>query len=61
MNGEEIKERIDQNNKKIHEALKQFILTNDIKELLKENDKLRNLCKHQFINGCCRYCGKQEN
>ena len=46
MNGEEIKERIDQNNKKIHEALKQFILTNDIKELLKENDKLRNLCKH---------------
>lgn len=61
MSGEEVREKINQNNKIIHEALKKFILTNDIKILLEENEKLKKLCPHEFVKGHCKYCNKQEN
>lgn len=56
MNGPEIHDRIEANNKKIHAALNKFILTDEINSLMRENEELRFLCPHNFKNGFCEYC-----
>ena len=57
MNSYEIRAKIDENNKKIQLLLTKFILTDEIKTLVKENEELRGECKnHEFINGFCKYC-----
>ena len=56
MNGKEIRERIDSNNAKIRRALNKFVLTDEINKLMKDNEELRFICKHQFENGFCKYC-----
>ena len=57
MNGQEIRDRIDSNNKQIKSLLERFVLTDEIKKLLKDNEELRVICKHQFDeNGFCKYC-----
>ena len=59
MNGLEIKEAIDNNNKLIEGMLvpNQFTLNNIIKDLLKENEELQNKCNHEFDEyGFCIYC-----
>lgn len=49
--------KIDENNKRINFLLNKFTLTNEIKELIFENEKLREECKnHEFVNGFCKYC-----
>lgn len=49
--------KIDENNKRINFLLNKFTLTNEIKELIFENEKLREKCKnHEFVNGFCKYC-----
>ena len=56
MNGIEIRQKIDENNKKIRELLQSFILTPLIKELMKSNHDLKEQCPHHYINGACEYC-----
>ena len=58
----EIQERIDKNNVLIEEMSTpgQFVLNNAVSELLKENAELQKQCKHNFVNGYCRYCYKKE-
>ena len=57
MNGPEIRERIDRNNKKIQNALNKFVLTDEINQLMKENANLRAGCPHQYnADGFCIYC-----
>lgn len=63
MSGNEIRIKIDENNKVIREKLDTFILTDEIKKLLAENEELRKTCPHEFDNnGICIYCdGFQED
>lgn len=58
----EIKEKIDANNRKIEELLNpnEFVLNNTIKNLLAENDALQEQCNHEFVDGFCIYCYKEE-
>lgn len=58
----EIKEKIDQNNKLIKEALSPniFTLNRTVKALLDENKKLQDQCTHNFVDGYCEYCYKQQ-
>lgn len=62
MRGIEIKEQIDSNNKLIEELMKPntFTLNNTISKLLKENIDLQNQCQHDFEEGFCVYCYKEE-
>ena len=58
----EIKEKIDTNNKIIEDIMNpgKFVLNNTVYELLQENRKLQNACKHHFVNGYCEYCYLEE-
>ena len=59
MTGEEIKNRLEENNKKIEEILKTdtFTLNYDIVNLMAINDELRESCPHEDnSNGICIYC-----
>jgi len=56
MNGQEIRERIDKNNAQIQKALNKFILTDEINKLMEDNVHLRAMCKHEYVNGACRFC-----
>lgn len=62
MNNLEIKKKIDSNNKLIEELLSpnQFTLNNTIANILKENKELQSQCQHEFENGFCIYCYKEE-
>lgn len=63
MTGKEIQEKINFNNKKIGEALdpSTFVLQEEILDLMKENDKLREKCPHKFENNKCIYCGQEKS
>lgn len=63
LSGVEIKERIDINNKIIESLLtpNKFTLNNTIAELLKENEELQKQCNHNFVDGYCEYCYKEES
>lgn len=56
MNGQEIHERIESNNKKIQAALNKFILTDEINKLVNDNAELRSICPHEFVDGKCKFC-----
>lgn len=58
----EIKQRIDANNKLIETTLNpsEFTLNNIVKDLLLENDSLQAQCSHNFVDGYCEYCYKEE-
>ena len=58
----QIKEKIDSNNKIIKNLLdpSAFVLNNTIKSLLEENDYLQKQCTHNFVDGYCEYCYKEE-
>lgn len=61
MNGQQIRERIDLNNKKIQAALNKFVLTDEINQLVKENAELRIICPHSFNDqGFCIFCDTPE-
>lgn len=60
MNGNEIREKINNNNEKIRKLLDTFMLTSEIKQLMKDNDELRKQCKHEYIDGVCKYCDEFE-
>lgn len=63
MTGLEIKKKIEENNEKIEKASKPFIFTlnKTIACLMKENAELQKKCPHEFEDGICKYCGKEEN
>lgn len=50
------------NNDLIKELLNvnQFVLNNNVYELLRENKELQNLCTHEYEDGYCNYCYKEE-
>lgn len=62
MTGNEIKQKIEENNRKIEFLLtpSMFTLNNEVSILLKENENLQKSCDHSFENGFCIYCYKGE-
>jgi hypothetical protein len=62
MRGLEIKKRIDENNKIIESLMTPniFSLNNTIADILSENRELQNNCDHEFEEGFCIYCYKEE-
>ena len=62
MTSKEIKEKIDFNNKLIRDMFNpnQFTLNNTVRELLEENAKLQQKCKHEYEDGYCIYCYKEK-
>ena len=63
MTGEEIKEKINFNNKKIQSILDPtvFILQPEVQKYMEENEYLKSICEHVYENGVCIYCGKPIN
>lgn len=61
MNGLEIRKAIDENNKIIQSLFtpNSFTLNNTIAQLLEENKKLQEQCKHEFKDGYCIFCDKE--
>ena len=62
MTPQEIKIKIDANNKKMEEIFNvgQFILNKEYYALQIENQKLQEMCAHEFVDGVCKYCGAVE-
>lgn len=62
MSPAEIRKTIDKNNEAIQAQLKptQFILLKPVADLMRENQRLQNICKHEILNddGYCIYCDK---
>ena len=56
MDGIEIRKRISNNTKRINTLLNKFVLTDEINQLMQENEELRSHCRHEFENGFCKYC-----
>ena len=63
MLGIDIKNKIDENNKIIESLITPniFTLNNTVSQLLSENERLQKQCKHEFRDGYCIYCYKEEN
>lgn len=62
MLGKDIKMQIDYNNQLIESFLSpnKFVLNNTIAKLLKDNEELQKQCEHNFQDGYCIYCYKEE-
>lgn len=62
MLGKDIKARIDYNNQMIESLLSpnKFTLNNTVAQLLRENEDLQKQCKHNYQEGYCIYCYKEE-
>lgn len=58
MTGEEIKQLIEFNDKKLTELLTKdrFVLNKEISKILDENAALAQQCPHKYENGRCIYC-----
>lgn len=58
----EIKNKIDANNKIIESILSpsEFTLNNTVMNLLQENAELQKQCRHNYVDGYCEYCYKEE-
>lgn len=37
-----------------------FVLNPEVENIRKEIEKLQKDCPHEFVNGECKYCGKEE-
>lgn len=64
MTSQEIRKRIDLNNQTIERIVQTgtFTLNEAAYRILKENDKLRAQCQHEFDdNGICIYCDFEED
>lgn len=61
MTGQEIKYKIDNNNKLIEAYITPdiFILNNTVAKLLQENKELQDKCPHRYRKGHCIYCYKE--
>lgn len=55
-----IKERVDFIKETIKNSVDNFVLNKEIKQYRKELHNLQKKCPHEFVNGECIYCGKEE-
>ena len=57
---QEIKEKIDEINKKIEECFypNQFTLNGEIMQLTRQIVELQDVCEHDYKDGICIYCYK---
>lgn len=62
MNKQQIHEKVLYNNKKIQELLDPsvFILQPEVQTLMEDNEYLKSICPHEFVDGVCIICGKVE-
>lgn len=62
MTRDEIRNKVLFNEAKIKELLDPsiFILQPEVQVLMEDNEYLRSICKHEFVNGVCTICGKTE-
>ena len=62
MTRDEIRNKVLFNEAKIKELLDPsvFILQPEVQVLMEDNEYLRSICKHEFVNGVCIICGKTE-
>lgn len=62
MEGKEIRKQVDDNYKKMEKMSvpELGILNVDISNLIDANIYLQNICRHEFINGRCKFCDKGE-
>lgn len=37
-----------------------FVLNPEVENVRKEIEELQKNCPHEFVNGECKYCGKEE-
>ena len=60
MTKEKIKAKVLYNNNKIQELLDPsvFILQPEVQMLMEDNEYLKTICPHEFVNGVCPICGK---
>lgn len=59
MNGEKIRQEIQNNNEKIYSLLdpETFVLNSEVKRLMERNKQLRAICEHEYNqDGFCIYC-----
>lgn len=63
MSGEEIRQKIIENNKIIEQSLSPtFVLNRAAQQAMEENKKLQNICPHEFDElGYCIYCDKEKD
>lgn len=62
MNGQEIRERVDENNRIISGANKAtFILNKEVERALQENSELKATCIHSYVDGVCKWCDREED
>ena len=62
MNGPEIFSLIKTKKDRIEELIDPttFVLNKEVEVLQAEIENLQQECPHEYDNGTCRYCGKQE-
>lgn len=62
MTKKEIHDKVLYNNNKIQELLDPsvFILQPEVQMLMEDNEYLKTICPHEFVNGVCIICGKVE-
>lgn len=63
MSGEEIRQKIIENNKIIEQSLSPtFVLNRTAQKALEENQRLQKICPHEYDElGFCIYCDKEKN
>ena len=61
MSGTDIRKRINANNERIQFLLNKFVLTEELNELMEDNERMREKCEHKFMDGACIYCDVLED
>lgn len=58
----EIKEQIDKCYQKLAKNFDPitFTLRPEIESIWQEIEKLQSQCKHQYVNGVCKFCNREE-
>lgn len=62
MNGPEIFSLVTEKKQKIEELLDPtvFVLNKEVEALQNDIVELQKDCPHEFVEGICKYCGKEE-
>ncbi len=62
MTNKEINQKIKLNYSRLEDIMTPWIFTlnNEAKKILEENQKLQEQCEHEFVDGQCIYCYKEE-
>lgn len=62
MTNEEINQKIKTNYARLEDIVTPWIFTlnNEAKKILEENQQLQEQCEHEFVEGRCVYCYKEE-